>query len=56
MCSVFHHLVFFFLNNFEQFGFFASLPPLTDIEDAINEIDYVQSMLKSDGLKREQIH
>jgi predicted TIM-barrel fold metal-dependent hydrolase len=36
-------------NNPKQFGFFASLPPLTDIEGALAEIDYVQSELKADG-------
>ena len=36
-------------NNSKQFGFFASLPSLTDVEGALNEIDYVHSMLKSDG-------
>jgi predicted TIM-barrel fold metal-dependent hydrolase len=36
-------------NNPEQFGFFASLPPLTDIEGALAEIDYVHSEFKADG-------
>jgi predicted TIM-barrel fold metal-dependent hydrolase len=36
-------------NNPEQFGFFASLPPLTDVEGTLNEIDYVHSILKPDG-------
>jgi len=36
-------------NNPKQFGFFASLPPLTDVEGALNEIDYVHSTLKADG-------
>jgi 6-methylsalicylate decarboxylase len=36
-------------NNPKQFGFFASLPPLTDVEGALNEIDYVHSTLKPDG-------
>jgi predicted TIM-barrel fold metal-dependent hydrolase len=36
-------------NNPKQFGFFASLPPLIDIEGTINEIDYVHSILKPDG-------
>ena len=36
-------------NNPKQFGFFAALPPLTDIEGTLKEIDYVQSTLKSDG-------
>ncbi|CAF3828359.1 unnamed protein product [Rotaria sordida] len=36
-------------NNPEQFGFFATLPSLTDIDGAIAEIDYVHSVLKPDG-------
>jgi predicted TIM-barrel fold metal-dependent hydrolase len=36
-------------NNPEQFGFFASLPPLTDLKGTLNEIDYVHSTLKPDG-------
>lgn len=33
-----------------NFGFFASLPPLTDVEGAIAEIDYAHSTLKADGV------
>jgi predicted TIM-barrel fold metal-dependent hydrolase len=36
-------------NNCEQFGFFASLPPLTDIEGTLDEIDYVHSTFKPNG-------
>jgi predicted TIM-barrel fold metal-dependent hydrolase len=36
-------------NNSKQFGFFASLPPLIDVEGTLNEIDYVHSVLKPDG-------
>jgi predicted TIM-barrel fold metal-dependent hydrolase len=36
-------------DNPKQFGFFASLPPLTDIKGTLNEIDYVHSTLKPDG-------
>ena len=36
-------------NNPEQFGYFASLPPLTDVEGTLNEIDYVHSTLQSNG-------
>jgi predicted TIM-barrel fold metal-dependent hydrolase len=33
----------------KEFGYFASLPPLTDVEGTLNEIDYVHSTLKPDG-------
>ncbi len=36
-------------NNPKQFGYFASLPPLTDVEGTLAEIDYVHSTLKPDG-------
>ena len=36
-------------NNPKQFGFFASLPSLTDVQGALEEIDYVHSTLKPDG-------
>ncbi|UJR07979.1 hypothetical protein I4U23_012258 [Adineta vaga] len=36
-------------NNSKQFGFFASLPPLTDIEGTIDEINYAYSILKPNG-------
>jgi predicted TIM-barrel fold metal-dependent hydrolase len=35
--------------NPKEFGYFASLPPLTDVEGTLNEIDYVHSTLKPDG-------
>ncbi|CAF1243752.1 unnamed protein product [Adineta steineri] len=36
-------------NNSKQFGFFASLPPLTDVEGTLNEIEYVHTTMKPDG-------
>jgi len=36
-------------NDHKHFGFFASLPSLTDIEGTLNEIDYVDSKLNPDG-------
>jgi predicted TIM-barrel fold metal-dependent hydrolase len=36
-------------NNPKQFGYFASLPPLTDVEGTLKEIDYVNSNLNPDG-------
>ncbi|CAF0952134.1 unnamed protein product [Didymodactylos carnosus] len=36
-------------NNPKEFGFFASLPSLTDVEGTLNEINYVHSTLKPDG-------
>jgi predicted TIM-barrel fold metal-dependent hydrolase len=36
-------------SNPKQFGFFASLPSLTDVEGTLNEIDYVHSTFVPDG-------
>ena len=39
----------FVKNNPKQFGFFASLPSLTDVEGALQEIDHAHSTLEPDG-------
>ncbi|KAJ2963641.1 hypothetical protein NQZ79_g1468 [Umbelopsis isabellina] len=37
-------------NDPDKFGFFASLPPMTDVEGSLAEIDYAFNTLKADGV------